>query len=107
MIRSRLLFLLLLLAYLGVTPAGVYTCACILSSESASAAQPGWGDFSEQTPLNDTAVASFLTYFSLTFLMAAVLSLGLRFKFHFICLPAWQQPDEFTEPPPTPPPHFA
>jgi hypothetical protein len=48
MIRSRFLFLLLLLAYVSLTPAGVYTCACFVPGEPVLPAQVALGSFSDQ-----------------------------------------------------------
>ena len=106
MIRSRLIFVALFLAYLGVTPAGVYTCACLIPVEP-TLHQLDLDEISEQSSVVSTAVATLLNFFSLTFMMVTVfLLVGRRFfsrRFAFF----WLEPYRFCEPPPTPPPHFA
>lgn len=106
MIRSRLIFIILFLAYLGMTPAGVYTCACLIPVEPALH-QVDLDEFSEQSSVVNTAVTTMLIFFSLTFIVAAAfLFVGRHFSGrHFSHL--WLEPYQFCEPPPTPPPHFA
>lgn len=106
MIRSRLIFISLFLAYLGVTPAGVYTCACLMPAEPVLH-QMDLDEVSEQASSVHTAVATLLSFLSLTFAMAAAFVLvGRRtFQRHFALL--WLEPYRFCEPPPTLPPHFA
>lgn len=56
MIRSRLLFLALLLAYLGMTLIGLYTCACLIPPQAAQ--QANFDDYVEDVPLTNTAAAT-------------------------------------------------
>ena len=106
MIRSRLIFITLLLAYLGVTPAGMYTCACLIPVQPALE-QVHLGEVSEQSSFpNTTAVATLLSFFSLTFMMAATFILARRWKYRRCYEYLWLEPKWFCEPPPTPPPHF-
>jgi hypothetical protein len=106
MIRSRLLFVLLFLAYLGVTPAGVYTCACLLPAQTPLQAVE-IDEISVQTAAKETAVANIINYFSLTFLGAAIFMLVNRRKFDHRRPLLLLNPSLFFDPPPTPPPHFA
>ena len=106
MIRSRLIFILLFLAYLGVTPAGVYTCACLVLAEPI-VQQINLDEISEQGSVMETAVASLLAFFSLSFATAGVFFLTIRQEQNRRLLFAWLTPTLFCEPPPTPPPHFA
>ena len=107
MVRSRLLFTILFLAYLGVTPVGVYTCACFMPAQ-AELAQVELGDVSEQpSSLNSTAVATLLSYFSMAYLVAAALLFLARRSFDYYYAFFWLEPYRFCQPPPTPPPHFA
>lgn len=105
MIRSRLIFITLFLAYLGVTPAGMYTCACLIPVQPALE-HVNLDGISEQAALpNPTAVVTLLSYFSLTFIVAAALLLAGRWKcrrYEFL----WLEPYRFYQPPPTPPPHL-
>jgi hypothetical protein len=106
MIRSRLIFVILLLGYLGLTPAGVYTCACLIPAQPVLH-QMDLDEISEQHSVVNTAVTTMLNFLSFTFLVsAASLLIGRRtFHRHFALL--WLEPYRFCEPPPTPPPHFA
>ena len=106
MIRSRLIFILLFLAYLGVTPAGVYTCACLVPAQT-TAGQVNLDEISEHASVTDTAVGSLLSFFSLTFLTIGVLLVLVRRKCFYQGSLRWLEPSLFSEPPPTPPPHFA
>ncbi|MEZ4590888.1 MAG: hypothetical protein R3D55_07055 [Chloroflexota bacterium] len=106
MIRSRLLFILLFLAYLGVTPAGVYTCACLVTAESV-VQQIDFGEISGQVSVTETAVSTLLTFFSLTFATVLAFLLHKRQERRCCFWVEWHLPVLFFEPPPTPPPHFA
>jgi hypothetical protein len=106
MVRSRFLFLLLL-AYVSLTPVGVYTCACFVPGEPALPAPETLAQFSEQAPGGHTAVCTLLAYFSLTFLATAVVNLVTPWQKCRFCLRPCQEPAEFVLSPPTPPPHFA
>ncbi len=106
MIRSRLIFITLFLAYLGVTPAGMYTCACLIPEQSALE-QVNIDEISEHSSLpNTTAVVTLLSYFSLTFIVAAALILARRWKYRRHHEFLWLEPYRFYQPPPTPPPHL-
>ncbi|MCB9009999.1 MAG: hypothetical protein H6656_21950 [Ardenticatenaceae bacterium] len=108
MIRSRLLFISLLLAYLGVTPAGVYTCACLMPADPAPE-QLNLEDIANQ-PTNrvDTAVAAVLSYLTISFMLAAAFLFFARRAYCTGCPIFWLEPYRFCLPPPTPPPaHFA
>jgi hypothetical protein len=105
MVRSRLLFIILLLAYLGVTPVGVYTCACLMP-EQPNLFQVDLDDISKQTSSPNTAVASLISFFSIAYMLAAALLLTARRSCHFQRALLWLEPNQFCEPPPTPPPHF-
>ncbi|MEZ4595070.1 MAG: hypothetical protein R3D55_28600 [Chloroflexota bacterium] len=106
MIRSRFLFILLFLAYLGVTPAGVYTCACLVTAEPIGQ-QIDFGEISEQVSVTETAVATLLSFFSLSFAMVLAFMLHKRQELRCCFLFEWHPPVLFSEPPPTPPPHLA
>lgn len=108
MIRSHLLFLGLLFAYICFSPAGIYTCACLVPDEAVQSLHAEWEGFSEQTflPNVDTAVSNLLAYFSLSFLTISILRQIVRFKYIDTCQPIVKLPIEFIDPPPTPPPHF-
>ncbi|MCA9918930.1 MAG: hypothetical protein KC445_13305 [Anaerolineales bacterium] len=105
MIRSRLLLIILFVAYLGVTPAGVYTCACLYTTHS-DVQQVDVGEFSGRASVADTAVTSLLSYISLSFLTAVVFVLSVRYGCCKMDPPPWRKPNLFSEPPPTPSPHF-
>lgn len=107
MIRSRLFLLLLLLIYLGVTPAGVFTCICFAPNQAFVPLQVGLDDLSEPTTVTHTAVSAILNYFSVSFLLAVAFSLRSRFRFSHTYLLQWLEPFEFKLPPPTPPPFVA
>jgi hypothetical protein len=106
MIRSRLIFVILILAYLGITPAGVYTCACLIPAEP-TLHQMELDEISEQSSLVNTAVSTLLNYLSLTFMVAAAFVLAGQRSFRCLFALSWLEPYRFCEPPPTPPPHFA
>lgn len=106
MMQSRFVFVFLLLAYLSVTPAGVYTCACLVSAEP-NAHEAMMHEHSEQGSMADTAVASLLSFFSLTFLTTGTLCFLARRKTVYRATLLWLEPSLFSEPPPTPPPHFS
>lgn len=106
MIRSRLIFVVLFLAYLGMTPVGVYTCACLMPTQPVLH-QVDLDEISAQSSAFDTAVATLSSFFSLSFLVAAVFFLVKHQLFSFRFLLLWLEPYRFYEPPPTPPPHFA
>lgn len=106
MIQSRLFFLLLILSYLGVTPASVYTCACFMPVETAWQ-QLNVDEIVEEGFATNTAVASLLFYFSLTFMVAAAFTFLQQRPNFFGTLFTWLKPYVFYDPPPTPPPHFA
>lgn len=106
MIRSRLIFVILFLAYLGLTPAGVYTCACLLPAQPALH-QIDLGEISEQPSVVNTAVSTVLNFLSLTFMAVTAFVLAGRRTFHRHFALLWLEPYRFCEPPPTPPPHFA
>ena len=107
MIRSRLLFLGLLLAYLCLSPVGVYTCVCFVPDEAVESLHADWEGISEQTflPNVDTAVSNLLAYFSLSFLTISILRQMAQFHSIGTCLSIVKLPVEFIDPPPTPPPH--
>lgn len=105
MIRSRLVFVLLFLAYLGVTPAGVYTCACLIPA-GAALHQVDLDEISEQAPVVKTAVSTMLTFLSLTFMVTVAFVLAGRRTFRRLFALPWLEPYRFCQPPPTPPPHF-
>ena len=107
MIRSRFLFLLLLAAHVSLTPAGVYTCACLVTGEPALPAPAVLDHFPDQIPGGHTAVCTLLAFLSLSFLMAGYIPLLARFGLGLASLRPYRQPKEFIDPPPTPPPHFA
>ena len=107
MIRSRFLFLLLLLAYVSLTPAGVYTCACFVPGEPVLPAQVALDHLSDQNLDGHTAVCTMVAFLSLSFLLAGHISLVARFGLARASLRPYRQPKEFSAPPPTPPPHFA
>lgn len=107
MIRSRFLFLLLLLAYVSLTPAGVYTCACFVPGEPVLLAQVALDHLSDQNSDGHTAVCTMLAFLSLSFLLAGRIQLTAWFGFVWASLRPCCQPKEFSAPPPTPPPHFA
>ena len=102
MIRSRLLFIFLFMAYLGVTPVGAYTCACLIPESAPT--QIDLDDIPAQTSLTDTAVTTLLGYLSLTFMLVTAVFITVRREYErrspFFCL----EPTRFCEPPPTPPP---
>jgi hypothetical protein len=102
--KSRLLFLLLLFTYVGVTPAGVFTCVCFVPNQSLVPLQVGWHDSPGPNPMPHTAVAQVLNYFSLSFLMALAFSMMKRYRYCHTYFPQWLEPFEFKPPPPTPPP---
>ncbi|MCA9897368.1 MAG: hypothetical protein H6654_05260 [Ardenticatenaceae bacterium] len=106
MIRSRLIFVLLFLAYLGVTPAGVYTCACLVAAESVGQ-QGSLDEMSVQVVAADTAVATLLIFFSLNFVIAGVALLKKRQQPNRRLTVFWLPLTLFCEPPPTPPPYFS
>ena len=81
MLRSRFLFLLLLLAHIGLTPAGVYTCACLVTGEPALPVQATFEHLPEQIPAGHTAVCTILAFFSLSFIVAGGLSVVTWFGF--------------------------
>ena len=105
MIRSRLLFLILLLAYLGMTPAGVYTCACLIPSQAALE-QASFDAYVEDVPLTNTATDIMLGFMALSFILFGGLYLAANFNISQRLLYVCQEPHEFKHPPPTPPPHF-
>lgn len=107
MIRSRFLFLLLLLIHVGLTPAGIYTCACLVPGESGMAAPTELGQLADQVPAGDTAVTTLLSFLALSFLMAGPLFMVTWFRHTRANLRPYRPPSEFILPPPTPPPHFA
>lgn len=107
MIRSRFLFLLLLVAHVSLTPAGVYTCACFVTGESGVPAQAALDHLPDQIPGGHTAVCTLLAFLSLSFLMAGRIPLNAWFGWGRASLRPYRQPKEFIDPPPTPPPHFA
>lgn len=107
MIRSRFLFLLLLLVHVGLTPAGVYTCACLMPGEPVLPAPAAFDHLSEQSSAAHTAVCTILAFFSLSFLMAGGLHLVTWFGLGRASLRPYRAPSEFILSPPTPPPHFA
>ncbi|MBK8901035.1 MAG: hypothetical protein IPM53_07625 [Anaerolineaceae bacterium] len=107
MIRSRFLFLLLLLAYVGLTPAGIYTCACFVPGEPVLQEQDALDHPTGQVSSGHTAVSTLLTYLSLSFLTAAGLSLVTWYSCCRARVRPFHQPAEFVDPPLTPPPHFA
>ncbi|MAU00308.1 MAG: hypothetical protein CL608_24470 [Anaerolineaceae bacterium] len=105
MIRSRLIFITLFLAYLGLTPAGVYTCACLIPAQSAPH-QIDLDEISEQASVVNTAVTTLLNFLSLTFLVAVAFMFAGRRSFRRLFAFLWLEPYRFCQPPPTPPPHF-
>ena len=105
MIRSRLLFIFLVLAYLGVTPVGAYTCACIIPQSGSL--QIDLDDIADQSSLPDTAVATLLGYLSLNFMLAAAVFLTMRRVYDRRLALLSLEPYRFCEPPPTPPPPLA
>lgn len=106
MIRSRFLLILLLLTYLGMTPAGMATCACIIPGQPVMQ-QDGLGSVSEPSVVLETAVASLLSYFSLSIMIGALFLLTVSREYGHVGQFGWHRPYLFSEPPPTPPPHFA
>jgi hypothetical protein len=106
MIRSRFLLILLLLAYLGMTPAGMATCACIIPGQPV-VQQGVLGSVSEPSVALETAVSALLSYFSLSIMIGALFLLAVSRKYDHVGQFGWNRPYLFSEPPPTPPPHFA
>ncbi|WP_420627658.1 hypothetical protein [Candidatus Leptofilum sp.] len=106
MVRSRLIFVFLILAYLGVTPAGVYTCACLVPAQPVMQ-QVVVDGLPEQSSVSDTAVATLITFFSLAFLVTVAFLLAAHRCGFRRWQSQWHLPLLFSEPPPTPPPHVA
>lgn len=106
MIRSRLIFVLLFLAYLGVTPAGVYTCVCLVPAQPVLQ-QVSLDEHAGSGLAENTAVSALLSFFSLSFAMMLAFLLDKRPELGCCFLFEWRTPSLFSEPPPTPPPHIA
>lgn len=105
MARSRFILIILILAYLGVTLAGVYTCACLVPADPV-VQQVGGDDFSEKSTVKVTAVSTLIEFFPLAFAgMMAFLFADCR-KYAHRWQFQWHNPPLFSQPPPTPPPHF-
>ncbi|WP_420643274.1 hypothetical protein [Candidatus Leptofilum sp.] len=107
MLRSRLIFVVLFLAYLGVTPAGVYTCVCLVPVQPAPQQAMTVDEMPQQFDITNAVVVTLVNYFSLAFLVTAAFLLAASRSSFYPWRLHWQQPLLFSEPPPTPPPHFA
>ena len=108
MIRSRLLFLFLLLANLGVSPMGVYACACLVPSQPADIfAEAEWDHHLEESLLPDTAVTAIIGFLTSSILITAILSVFIRFTISVAFLSTRFRLTEFKCLPLTPPPKVA
>ncbi len=108
MIRSRLLYLFLLLVHLGITPAGMYTCACFIPNQPILD-QDNLNDIPQQSQSMkpDVVVDAIASFLALSFSFFVTLAVAKRST---ICLAFnvfWFRPYEFKIPPPTPPPYVA